>query len=112
MNRGQRVYIHLVSCMAGNESLNEQREVFTKNRTFLVKYLDAEDVIDELIQEKLIGQNAAQRVFLPTSSREEKNRIIVEQLTSSGPGTLNKFCKILKNTGRLDFIAKELGKCE
>ena len=56
--------------MAGNESLNEQREVFTKNRTFLVKYLDAEDVIDELIQEKLIGQNAAQRVFLPTSSRE------------------------------------------
>ena len=63
--------------MAGHESLKKQREVFTNNRTFLVDYLDADDVIDELIQEKLIGKNAAQRVQLQTTSREEKNRIIV-----------------------------------
>ena len=97
--------------MAANESLKKQREVFTNNRAFLVDYLDADDVIDELIQEKLIGKNAAQRVQLQTTSREEKNRIIIEQLTNSGPGTLEKFCKILRSTGRLVFIAEELEKC-
>ncbi|XP_065908368.1 NACHT, LRR and PYD domains-containing protein 1-like isoform X2 [Dysidea avara] len=96
--------------MAGNESLKKQREVFTNNRAFLVDYLDADDIIDDLIQEKMIGKNAAQRVQLQTTSREEKNRIIVEQLTNSGPGTLDKFCEILRNTGRLAFVAEELEK--
>ncbi|XP_065908363.1 NACHT, LRR and PYD domains-containing protein 3-like isoform X3 [Dysidea avara] len=96
--------------MAGNESLKKQREVFTNNRAFLVDYLDADDIIDELIQEKIIGKNAAQRIQLQTASREEKNRIIVEQLTNSGPGTLENFCEILRNTGRLAFVAEELEK--
>jgi len=96
--------------MAGDKSLKKQREVFTNNRAFLVDYLDADDVIDELIQEKMIGKNAAQRVQLQTTSREEKNKIIVEQLTNSGPGTLEKFCRILTDTGRLAFIAETLDK--
>ena len=98
--------------MAGNESLKKQREVFTNNRAFLVDYLDADDIIDDLIQEKMIGKNAEQRVQLQTTSREEKNRIIVEQLTNSGPGTLDKFCEILRNTERLAFVAEELEKGE
>ena len=98
--------------MAANEGLKKQREVFTNNRTFLVDYLDPDDVIDELVQEKMIGRNAAQRVQLQVTSREEKNRIIVEQLTNSGPGTLKKFCKILRDTVRLAFIAEELEKCK
>jgi len=98
--------------MAGNEALKKQREVFTNNRAFLVDYLDPDDVIDELVQEKMIGRNAAQRVQLKVTSREEKNRIIVEQLTNSGPGTLNKFCNILRDTGRMAFIAEELEKCK
>ena len=98
--------------MAGIESLKKQREVFTNNRAFLVDYLDADDIIDDLIQEKMIGKNAAQRVQLQMTSREEKNRIIVEQLTNSGPGTLEKFCRILRNTGRLAFVAEVLDECE
>jgi len=94
--------------MARHESLKKQREVFTNYRAFLVDYLDADDVIDELIQEKMIGKNAAQRVQLQTTSREEKNRVIVEQLTNSTPGTLEKFCRILTDTGRLAFIAETL----
>jgi len=42
--------------MTDDESLKKQTEVFTNNRAFLVDYLDAYDVIDELIQEKLIGK--------------------------------------------------------
>ena len=95
--------------MAGNESLKKQREVFTNNHAFLVDYLDADDIIDELIQERMIGKNAAQRVQLQTTNKE-KNRIIVEQLTKSGPGTLEKFCEILQNTRKLAFIAEELEK--
>ncbi|XP_065906562.1 NACHT, LRR and PYD domains-containing protein 12-like isoform X2 [Dysidea avara] len=94
--------------MAGIESLKKQREVFTNNRAFLVDYLDADDIIDDLIQEKMIGKNSAQRVQLQTTSREEKNRIIVEQLTNSGPRMLEKFCRILRNTGRLAFVAEVL----
>ncbi|XP_065908397.1 NACHT, LRR and PYD domains-containing protein 3-like isoform X2 [Dysidea avara] len=55
----------------------------------------------------MIGKNAAQKVQLQTTSRE-KNRIIVEQLANSGPETLEKFCRILRNTGRLAFIAEVL----
>ena len=96
--------------MARHGSLKKQREVFTNYRAFLVDYLDANDVIDELIQENMIGKNSAQRVQLQTTSREEKNRIIVDQLTNSGPGTLEKFCRILTDTGRLAFIAETLDK--
>ena len=96
--------------MADDESLIKQREAFTNNHAFLVDYLDADDVIDELIQGKMIGKNAAQRVQLQTTSRKEKNRIIIEQLTNSGPGTLEKFCRILTDTGRLGFIAEKLDK--
>jgi len=100
------------SCMAGYEELKKQREVFTNNRAFLVDYLDPDDVIDELIQEKMIGRNAAQRIQLQTMSKEEKNRIIVEQLITSGPGTLAKFCKILRDTGRMAFMAEVLENCK
>ena len=48
-------------------SLEQQEQVLENNRDFIVKRLDADDVIDELIQAKLIGQNAAQRVELMQS---------------------------------------------
>jgi len=94
--------------MAGYEELKKQREVFTNNRTFLVDYLDPDDVIDELIQEKMMGKSAVQRVQLQMMSKQEKNRIIIEQLITSGPGTLEKFCKILRDTEKMAFIADVL----
>ena len=100
--------------MASDEiSLQEQQKrVLTSNHEFIVDNLDADDVIDELIQKKMMGRNAAQRVQLERMSRVEKNRIIVDQLSIAGPGALEKFCEILRRNKRQMFIAKELEKCE
>ena len=92
-------------------SLEQQEQVLENSRDF-VKHLDADDVIDELIQTKLIGQNSAQRVELMGTSRLEKNRIIFDQLITCGPGALEKFCEILKRKKRQSFIAEQLEKCE
>ena len=99
--------------MANSEvSLEQQEQVLENNRDFIVKRLDGDDVIDELIQANLIGQNAAQRVQLMVTTRVEKNRIIFDQLITCGPGALEKFCEILRRKKRQLFIAEQLEKCE
>ena len=92
-------------------TLEQQERVLTENRDFIIKYLDADDVIDQLIQARLMGKNAAQRVELVTTNRAEKNRIIFEQLSTAGPGALERFCEILKKEKRQTFIAERLEKC-
>ena len=92
-------------------SLEQQEQVLEDNRDFIVRRLDADEVIDELIQANLIGQNAAQRVQLMGTSRVEKNRIIFDQLITCGPDALEKFCKILRRRKRQSFIAEHLEKC-
>ena len=42
-------------------------------------------------------------------SRIDKNRIVVDQLSTGGPGTLVKFCKILKDKRQM-FLAEQLEK--
>ena len=101
-----------LSLIMADSSLAVQEQVLTENRDFIVKHLDAEDVIDELIQERLMGRSASQRVHLPGTSRVDKNRIICEQLSTAGPDAVYKFCKILRNNKRQIFIAKQLEKCE
>ena len=91
-------------------SLDEEREILAKNRKFIVENLDADDVMDDLIQSRIIGGNAAQQVQLMGVSRVEKNRIIVEQLKTCGPGTLKVFCGILRRCERQSFIADQLEK--
>ena len=99
--------------MSLRQGLQQQEEALTNNRDFIVKYLDPDDVIDELIQDHLIGENAAQKVTQPMGwSREEKNRIIVDQLIMSRPGAVEKFCEIIRRKKRQIFIAEELEKCE
>ena len=93
-------------------SLLVQEQVLTENRDFIVKHLGAEDIIDELIQERLMGRSAEQRVQLAGASRVDKNRIICEQLSTAGPDAVNKFCKILRNNKRQIFIAERIEKCE
>jgi len=95
-----------------DDNLAVQEQVLTENRDFLVKHLDADDVIDELIQERLMGRSAAQRVQLAGTSRGDKNRIICDQLTIAGPDAVNKLCKILRNNKRQIFIVERLEKCE
>ena len=89
-----------------------QLQILEDNRDFIVKHLDADEVIDELIQKNLIGQNAAQRVQMMVMSRVEKNRIIVDQLSTCGPRSLERLCEILKRNKRQSFIAEQLEKCK
>ena len=91
--------------------LKQQEVVLAVNRDFIIKHLEPDDVIDELIQAQLIGKNAAQRLGLVTMSKRDKNTIIFEQLNTAGPGALEKFCDILKKGKRQMFIAEQLEKC-
>ena len=91
--------------------LARQEQVLLDNREFIIKNLEGDDVIDELIQAQMIGNNAAQRIGLRTLSRRDKNTIIFEQLNTAGPGAVEKFCEILKRKGRQSFIARKLESC-
>ena len=84
-------------------SLAKKTEILTANRKFIVDYLEADDVIDELIQAHIVGENTVQQMLLVGVSRAEKNWIIVEQLDRSRPGTLEVFCGILRRRGRQTF---------
>ena len=90
--------------------LEEQKRVLTDNFAFIITYLDADGVIDELIQARVIGDHAAQRIGLVTMTMKDKNRIIIEQLSTAGPGALKKFCDILKKKKRQAYIANILEK--
>ena len=92
-------------------TLELQEKVLTDNRDFIIKHLDADDVINQLIQAQLIGKNAAQQVELVMMSRVDKNRIICEQLSIAGPGALERFCDIIKKESRQAFITEQLEKC-
>ena len=97
--------------MALELSLEQQEEVLRYTRDFIVEHLDPDDVTNELIQDHLIGENAAQKVTQPMGwSREEKNRIIVDQLNISGSGAVKRFCEIIRRNKRQLFIAEKLEK--
>ena len=92
------------------QDLTKQKQILKDNRHFIVDNLDPDD---ELIRDRLIGENAAQKVTQPMGwSRKEKNRIIVDQLSMSGPGVVEKFCEIIRGKKRQIFIAEELEKCK
>ena len=92
-------------------TLELQEKVLTENRDIIIKHLDADDVIDELIRARLVGKNAAQRLGLMTITGVDKNRIIYEQVSTAGPGALERFCDIIKKESRQTFIADQLEKC-
>ena len=61
------------------------KQVLNDNCDFIINNLDPDDVSDELIQDHLMGENAAQKVTQPMDlGRQEKNRIIADQLSISG----------------------------
>ena len=75
-----------------------------------MKHLKADDVVDKLITKHLIGESNRQQLFLPVKTRQEKNRIIVEELRTGGPDTYKKFCEILKESSATKHIADKLEK--
>ena len=87
-----------------------QKQLFTDCRPYIVQYLSPEDIVDHLISKHLIGQSAQQQLGLLVKTPQEKNRIIVDELSNGGPDTLKKFCEILKKNGRKKHIADYLKK--
>ena len=90
--------------------LELQKEVFTNCRQFIVQYLNPNDIVDHLISEHLIGENARQELGLYIKTAQEKNRTIVNELSIGGPDTFEKFCEILKKNSRTRHIADQLEK--
>ena len=64
MSRVLGVIVFTAQKMAAGSrtSLEEERNFLTRNRQVIVDNLEADDVIDELIQSCVLGTNAAQRV--------------------------------------------------
>ena len=91
-----------------SSKLSMEKQILMDNRDFIINDLDADDVIDQLIQACLISQNAAES--LTGKSKVDKNRIVFEQLSDGGAGTLEKFREILKNQRRQTDKSKELEK--
>ena len=87
-----------------------QKEVFDKCRNYIVQNLSPDGVVDHLISQHLIGDSAHEQLRLPIKTAKEKNRIIVDELSTGGPGTLEKFCTILKISKRTEHIADNLEK--
>ena len=93
-------------------SLEQQEQVLKSNRDLIINRLEADDVIDELIQKDLIGRHAAERLQLTGMTRTDKNRIIFDQLSTCGPDGLEEFCEILRSKKRQSFIVQQLEKSE
>ena len=66
--------------------------------------------MDQLISQHLIGCSAHEQICLPMKTTREKNRTIVDELSTGGPGTLEKFCAALKKSRRTKHIADHLEK--
>jgi len=99
--------------MAGMENSLQpvlQEQILTKNRQYIIENLEPDDILDKLIQERIIGTSGAQRIQLSGTSRIDKNRIICDQLATAGPDGFNKFCEILRENIRQTFIAERLEK--
>ena len=88
--------------------LSLEQQILMKNRDFIIKYLDVDDIIDELTQACLISVNDASK--LVGKSKVDKNRIVFQQLSNAGSGALEKFCKILRNRRHKTTISEELEK--
>ena len=87
--------------------LELQKEVFTNCWQYIIQYLSPDDIVDHLISEHLIGNSARQKLSLD-KTKDEKNRIIVDELCSGGPDTFEKFCVILKKNSITKHIANRL----
>ena len=103
------LFYQIVELVGTEKKLELQKEVFTTCRQHIVQYLSPNDIVDHLISIHLIGDSARQELSLPKTT-QEKNRIIVDELSTGGPDALEKFCAILKKNSRTKHISDQLEK--
>ncbi|XP_065905041.1 uncharacterized protein [Dysidea avara] len=87
-----------------------EQEVLKNKRHYLVKTVKPEDIIDDLISQKLVGNYAKQQFGLLVTDTNAKVRIIVDELERSPPGFLKEFCEVLKRSRTQDHVVQELQK--
>ena len=104
------MYLGCIFPLDIEKRLELQKEIFTVCQNYLVQCLNPDDVMDHLISKHLIGDSTYQQLRLSNKTKQEKNRIIVDGLSSGGPGTLEKFCVILKENKITKHIADHLKK--
>ena len=66
--------------------------------------------MDYLIAERLVDSSAGEKLGMMCFTPMEKNRIIIDNLLRGPPGTLKKFCAILRKVKKYSYIADELEK--
>ena len=87
-----------------------ENEVLRNKQQYLVTHVKPDDILDALVQNKLVGNSADQKYSLPTNTVSDKARIILDELRRSRPGYLKEFCTILKESRTQDHIVAELQK--
>ena len=105
-----RIMCILIEHLEVDKRLELQKKVFTNCREYIVKHLNPDDIVDNLVSKHLIGDTACQQLCLPIKITQDKNRIIVNELSSGGPDTLEKFCAILNENSRIKHISDQLQK--
>ena len=102
---------HKYASLLAPEKIQElQKKLFDKSRQFLTTYLNPDDMIDHLITHHLVGDIARQQISSPYQIPSFRNGIILDELSRGQPGTVQKFCMILKKSGMTQHIADKLEK--
>jgi len=94
-----------------DEKIQElQRELLTANTAFIVLSLNPNDIVDQLVSNHLVGQTARERLNSDFKIPSEKNRIIIDEVSTGEPGAVDKFCEILKKNRKTNYIGEKLEK--
>lgn len=103
--------ISFFSAFSATETiLSLQYDFFIKQRSYLIRFLSPDDIIDHLISAHLVGPTVHEQVCSFHVIRSEKNRIIVEELSRGGVETVEEFCQILRETRTMNHVAEKLEK--
>ena len=87
-----------------------QGKLFTRSRSFIVKGLSPNEIVDKLVSHDLVGYHALQKLSMESKCDDDKNRIIVDELSRGKPGTVELFCKILEENDKTEHIGVKLRK--
>ena len=85
-------------------------EVIANQRVLLSQKLSADDLMDYLIADRLVDDSVGEKLGMMCFTPMEKNRMIINSLSRGPPGTLKKFCAILRKVKKYSYIAEELEK--
>ena len=111
LHTGTRIHNAISSLFSfpdDDDSLDISTEVIGNQRVLLSQKLSADDLMDYLIAERLVDSNVGEKLGMMSFTPMEKNRMIINCLAKGGPGTLKKFCAILRKVKKYSYIADEL----